>query len=81
MSDVYNVRLSHKHYCFVRTESRFFDISEAETLANGLVPNAAQNPDSAVADLVAQGERYLQKLKCKASNIRRFQKREEAEVV
>jgi hypothetical protein len=74
MSDIFIVKVSHKSYHFVRTESRFFEISESEILSNGPVVNAVSTPDSTVADLVAQGEREKQKTKGKASKIRRFQK-------
>lgn len=70
----FNVRLSHKVYSFIRTESRFLEVSESRILANGLVIDAIPVPDSTVADLVAQAEKQEQKPRGKASNIRRFQK-------
>jgi hypothetical protein len=80
----FDIKLSHKSYLLARTESGFFEISEAEMLPNGVIPNAAKTPDTTVADLVAQAERQKQqqqqqqqqKSKRKASKIRRFQKEE-----
>ena len=59
----FNVRLAHKSYRFIRTESRFFEISDCRIQTDGglndcdaLVVNAVSVPDSTVADLVAQAE-------------------------
>ncbi|MGH9952863.1 MAG: hypothetical protein ACRD5J_14665 [Nitrososphaeraceae archaeon] len=78
MTRTFNVRLSHKSYCFVRTESRFFEVSESRILANGLVLDAIPVPDSTVVDLLAQAQASSttkkQKPRGKASSIQRFRK-------
>ncbi|MGH9953779.1 MAG: hypothetical protein ACRD5J_19355 [Nitrososphaeraceae archaeon] len=72
------IKLPHKDYYFIRTESRFFEISESEILSNRLVPNAVHVPDLIVADLIGQAERQQRqhKPRGKASKIRRFQSKE-----
>lgn len=76
----FNVRLAHKLYCIIRTESGFFEVSESIIKDNGLVPDAVSIPASTVADLVAQAERQRQQQQKprgkvrKKYKIRRFQK-------
>ncbi len=80
----FKVRLAHKSYCFIRTERRFFEISDCRIQTDGrlndydgLVLNAVPVPDSTVADLVAQSSK-TQKPRSKASKIRKFRKVEAA---
>ena len=80
----FNVRLAHKSYRFIRTESRFFEISDYRIQTDGglndydgLALNAVPVPDSTVADLVAQSSKS-QKTRSKASKIRSFRKVEAA---
>jgi hypothetical protein len=73
----FNVRLKHKSYDFIQTDTgRWFDIANCYVLSDsvisgrdGLVSNTIPVPDSTVADLVAQASK--QKTKGKGSRIRK----------
>jgi hypothetical protein len=73
-----NIKLSHKVYRVIRTERRFYDISESHC-NNGYILDAVPVPTSTVADLFAQAEKLRQKqqkARGKASRIRRLRKEE-----
>ena len=73
------IKLKHKDYCFVRTESQFFEISEFKIPSDGPIVNAVPTPDSTVADLLEQEQRELlqqRKAKRRASKMKRLQKEE-----
>jgi hypothetical protein len=62
----------NKHYVCVRTESRFFDITNHRVLTGGLVPKAREVSAEYVADLVVKSS----KIKGKASRIKGVRKEE-----
>lgn len=71
----FKVSLPHKVYSFIKTESRFFEISESRSPVGGPVLDAVPVPDSTVADIVGQAANQ-QKSRGKASRIRSLQKEE-----
>lgn len=67
--DTFYARVNNKPHVFIRTESRFFDITDCSVLTNGhidendgLVPNAMKMSDVEVADLLAEAEEYNERL-------------------
>jgi hypothetical protein len=69
VSDHYLVNLENKSSQVVRTESRFFDITDCNILTDGhiddndgLIPNAIEVTSQEVADLVAQSEARSEQL-------------------
>lgn len=73
------LKLRHKGYEFIRTESRFYEVSDCIIPTNGPIANAAPTPDTTVADLLAQFEReQLEQKKAQrgASRMKRLQKEE-----
>jgi hypothetical protein len=70
-TDTFYARVDNKSHVFIRTESRFFDITDDEVPdRDGLVPDAILVSNETVAELVAK----LARAKVRRSKITRFSK-------
>jgi hypothetical protein len=81
--DTFYARVNNKPHLFIRTESRFFDITNCRIFTDdgipemgGLLSDAIEISAEGVAELYARFGIRKPRAKFKASKIRRFQKEE-----